>query len=177
MNNTSYPKSKGKEEQEINLKQLVEQYAFYWKWFALSVVLCLFASFLYLRYAPRIYNANARILLQDEKQASGDMAGLSELANMTGMGGSSAAFVNDQMEVIKSRRIMRKVVESNRLEISYFSKGNIRSSEMLERQSPLKLILMEPSHPRLDSVGYTFIVSKNGSEYKIKDDKTGTRAI
>jgi len=116
----TYPKAKDSEEQELNLKQLFEQYAFYWKWFIVSVFICLLVAFVYLRYAPKVYNINAQILLQDEKQASGDMAGLGELANITGIGNSSAAFVNDQMQVLRSRRLMRKVVDTNRLFFTYY---------------------------------------------------------
>src|SRR5690606_8269445 len=129
----------------------------------------------YLRYAQKVYNTSAKILLQDEKQASGDMAGLAELATMSGMGSSSAAFVNDQMEVLRSRRLMRKVVETNRLFCSYYMKGNIKSSEVVERQSPLKVIILEPDHARLDSMGYAFIINKKGDSYKIKDELEGTR--
>src|SRR5690606_39033082 len=112
---------------------------------------------------------------QDEKQASGDMAGLAELATMTGMGSSSAAFVNDQMEVLRSRRLMRKVVDTNRLYLSYYMKGNIKSAEVLESQSPLKVMLLEPNHARLDSVGYSFTVTKKGETYRVKDEEEGTR--
>lgn len=87
MKNTSYPNVKESEDLEMNLKQLFEQYAYYWKWFVVSVLICLFAAFAHLRYAERIYNTNAKILLQDEKQASGDMAGLAELANIAGIDG------------------------------------------------------------------------------------------
>src|SRR5690606_6078569 len=107
MNNISpHSNQMESQEQELNLKQLFEQYVYYWKWFLISVFACLFIAFVYLRYAQKFYNVNAKILLQDEKQASGDLAGLAELATMTGMGGSSAAFVNDQMEVLRSRRLM-----------------------------------------------------------------------
>ena len=78
MKNNAYPQVKESDEQELNLKQIFEQYAFYWKWFVISVFACLFIAFVYLRYAERVYNISAKILLQDEKQASGDMAGLSE---------------------------------------------------------------------------------------------------
>src|SRR5690606_29233219 len=175
MKNTAYPQVKDSDEQELNLKQIFEQYAFYWKWFVISVLACLFIAFVYLRYAQKIYNTSAKILLQDEKQASGDMAGLAELATMTGMGSSSAAFVNDQMEVLRSRRLMRKVVETNRLYLSYYTKGSIKSSEVLESQSPLKVMLLEPDHARLDSVGYSFAVSKKGETYRVKDELDGTR--
>lgn len=132
MKNSPYPQLKESEEEEINLKQLFEQYAYYWKWFVFSVIACLFIAFVYLRYAQQVYNINAKILLQDEKQASGEMAGLAELTTLSGAGSSSAAFVNDQMEVLRSRRLMRRVVDTNRLYFSYFIKGKIKSREILK---------------------------------------------
>src|SRR5690606_11587131 len=163
------------EEQELNLKQQFEQYAYYWKWFILSTIICVFCAFVYLRYAQKVYNINAKILLQDEKQASGEMAGLTELANLTGVGNSSAAFVNDQMEILRSRRLMRKVVDTNRLYFSYHVKGKIKSAEVLETNAPLKVTLLDPDHPKLDSIGYSFVLNKQGDSYKIRDDFEGSR--
>src|SRR5690606_32216393 len=61
--------------------------------------------------------------------------------------------------------------ELNRLNISYFRMGNLKSSEVLEKGSPLKLMILEPAHVRLDSVSYTFTVSKSGEIFKLKDEK------
>src|SRR5690606_32901532 len=69
----------------------------------------------------------------------------------------------------------RKVVDTNRLYLSYYMKGNIKSAEVLEKHSPLKVMLLEPDHARLDSVAYTFTISKKGESYKIKDEQDGTR--
>src|SRR5690606_11740619 len=175
MKNPSYPKVKEAEDQEINLKQLFEQYAFYWKWFVISVLVCLSMALVYLRYAEQVYNVTAKILLQDEKQASGELAGLAELSALTGMGGGSSAFVADQMDIMLSRRILLKVVEANRLNFSYFKKGNLKTSEILESDSPVKLILLEPTHARLDSISYSFTFSKKGESYQIKDDDNEIR--
>src|SRR5690606_33952470 len=175
MNNTPSLPTKDSDDNELNLKQLFEQYAYYWKWFLISLVTCLFLAFVYLRYAQRVYNVNAKILLQDERQASGELSGLAELSNLTGVGGSSAAFVNDQIEVLRSRRLMRKVVDTNRLYFSYFVRGNIKSTELLEGQSPVKAILLEPDNPKLDSSRYSVSISKKGKNYQIKDELGGAR--
>src|SRR5690606_34322858 len=99
------------EESEINLRQLFEQYAYFWKWFLAFVIIFISTAFIYLRYAERIYKVEAKVLLQDEKKASGDLAGLTELASMAGgVGSQASAFVLDQIDVIKSRRILSKVV-------------------------------------------------------------------
>src|SRR5690606_15102074 len=170
-----YPQSNESIEQELNFKQLFEQYAYYWKWFVASILICLFTAFVYLRYAERIYSINAKILLQDEKQASGDMAGLSELANFAGIDGSSAAFVNDQIEVLRSRRLMRKVVETNRLYFSYHQKGKIKSTELLEDDSPVRISFLDSNLTRVDSTDYRLVLSKIERGYRVKDEFYGMR--
>src|SRR5690606_13974404 len=114
---------------------------------------------IYLRYADKIYNITAKILLQDENKASGELSGLTELANLAGGGSPGSAFVLDQIDVMKSRRIFQKVVDQNKLNINYFAKGNVKSSELVEAQSPIRLIILEPNHPRLDSINYKFSIN------------------
>lgn len=158
------------EENEINLRQYIEQYAYYWKWFILSVVVFLAGAFLYLRYAPKIYNVQAKILLEDEKSGAGDMAGLSELLSVTGGGSQASAFVSDQIDVMKSRRILTKVANNNRLNIVYNSKGKIMESELLESESPVKVILLDEDNPKLDSLTYTFrLTPKDNGQVKFSD--------
>src|SRR5690606_830787 len=59
--------------------------------------------------------------------------------------------------------------------LSYYVKGSIKSSGVLEKHAPLKVLLLEPNHARLDSVAYTFTVSKKADTYKIKDEEEGSR--
>ena len=158
------------EEKEINLQQLFEQYTYYWKWFVLSIVLCLTASFVYLRYAEKIYAVSSKILLQDDKQASGELAGLTELSSFAGAG-STPAFVSDQIDVIKSRRIFRKVVEKNKLNITYTSKGKIKSTELDSKSTPISVILLDAKVHNLDSVKYSFTLRRYGDSMTIKDAK------
>src|SRR5690606_13715045 len=174
-NSTNSNLSGGREEQEINIKQLFEQYSYYWKWFILSIIVCVIAAFFYLRYASKIYNVSAKILLQDESKAAGELAGLSELTSLGGIGSPTSAFVSDQIDVMKSRRIFLKVVTQNKLNISYYSKGNVKSSEMLEEQSPIRLVLLEPNNLKLDSIQYKLIVRRNGNNYGLEDEVYGRR--
>ena len=157
-------------EEEFNFKQLFEQYAFYWKWFLLSIIVCLVGATLYLRYAEKIYSVSAKILLQNEKEASGELSGLSELANISGYSPGSA-FVSDQIDILKSRRIVRKVVEESTLNISYFSIGKVKSTEVLAKDSPIKLIPVNSNNPKLDSLSYTAnIVINDENSFDLTDN-------
>src|SRR5690606_27561713 len=131
-------------DEEIDLKQIVEQYAFYWKWFILSVVIAVITAFIYLRYTTPKYQVDAKILLENEAKASGELAGLAELACITGGGGASA-FVVDQIDVLKSRRLMRNVVLQENLYIQYFISGKIKKAELMAQNSPIRLVVADPS--------------------------------
>jgi len=83
----------------------------------------------------------AKILLKDERSASaGELAGIAELSTSLGLGGSKAAYVTDQIEVLSSRRLMREVVDRHHFNIAYTKKGSFRSSEILEKDMPFIVI-------------------------------------
>src|SRR5690606_4212618 len=171
MNNKSKPYNAPQaDSEELNIKQLVEQYAFYWRWFVVSIVLAFGAAILYLRYAEKVYSVNAKILLQDEKSSTGELSGLSELASFNRFS-STSAFVQDQMDVLRSRRILRKVVEEKSLNVWYFSVGNVKAKEILAKDAPVRLITTSADTSVLDSLSYKFnIIIRSSSSFDLKDE-------
>jgi capsular exopolysaccharide synthesis family protein len=117
---------------EGDIKQIIFQYLQYWPWFVVSVFICLGVSFFYLRYTTSIYKTATQIkILKDE-------GGL----DLSGLQGSSPLFdmsrinLQNEIEVIKSRRIAQKVINNLNLEISYFNSGNIKVSEIWKNEVP-----------------------------------------
>lgn len=125
--------------QDIDIKQIIEQYLYYWKWFVVSVIVTLCLAFVYLRFASPQYKVDAKILLEKEDKATGELSGLAELSTLTGGSGQSA-FVLDQIDVLKSRRLLRKVIERNNLQNTFYLKDNIKETEVLESDSPIKIV-------------------------------------
>src|SRR5690606_39092092 len=72
--------------------------------------------------------------------------------------------------------IFQKVIHQNKLNISYHNKGNVKTSEVLESQSPIRLIILEPNHQRLDSVNYSFTVQAKGKQILISDHEASNKA-
>ncbi|MGJ1450666.1 Wzz/FepE/Etk N-terminal domain-containing protein [Sphingobacterium spiritivorum] len=124
------------EGEELNLKALFEQYLYYWKWFIISVFVVLTLAFLYLRYTPKQYAVDAKILLPDEKSSKGELAGLSDLAEMAGSSATSSQ-VMDQIDVLKSRRLVSKVVDRLNLSTNYSVKGRLTSQDITEQESTI----------------------------------------
>lgn len=125
--------------QDIDIKQILEQYLYYWKWFVIAVIVTLCLAFVYLKFASPQYKVDAKILLEKEDKATGELSGLAELSTLTGGSGQSA-FVLDQIDVLKSRRLLRKVIERNNLQNTFYLKDNIKETEVLESDSPIKIV-------------------------------------
>lgn len=151
------------EEEEINIKQLIESYARYWKGFLIGIGIALLLAVVYLRYTPKIYEVKSKILLHEQDKSEGDLAGLFENSGL----GVGSAFVADQMDVMKSRRILRQVIQANRLNITYYLHGRIKKEkEVLPEDNPLRLVIMEEGqNSALDSLEYAI-------DIRIRDDQT-----
>src|SRR5690606_5919332 len=145
-----------------------------WKWFVFAMILAVGIAVIYLRYAQKTYNTTAKILLKDEKSASaGELAGIAELSSSMGFGGTRAAFVTDQIEVLYSRRLMRKVVDQNHLNIIYSTKGKIRSTEVLESDMPFVIKL----NGNQDTTQLNLRVNYSANQLKVTDLYTGDQVV
>ena len=102
-----------------------------WKWFVLSVLLCLGLAFLYLRYATPIYQATAKLLIKDENnsgraRSSIDMTNLGMITNNYG--------IDNEMEILASRSLAAQAVRDLKLYVTYKSEGKIVDQLMYKNQ-------------------------------------------
>lgn len=112
----------------LNIREELEKYLIYWRWFVLCVLLSLICAFLYLRYSTPTYSASTSILIKDN-QKSGISAELSAIADLGIVGTGSVNNTDNEIHIIKSRKIIGNVVDSLNLTISYFSQGRIKLTE------------------------------------------------
>ena len=124
-------------DESINLRKAVEEYFYYWKWFLLSVIVALLIAFIYLRYATKEYAVDAKILLSEKQNVSSELAAFGDASSLLGEG--TNAVVADQIDVLKSRRLMHKVVQKHNLNKRYFHVGRVKESESMEVDSPVKI--------------------------------------
>jgi tyrosine-protein kinase Etk/Wzc len=108
---------------EVNLREQLDKYLIHWKWFVLSVFLCLVLAFLYLRYTTPSYEASTSILVKDEKKG-GMLSELSAFSDL-GLGGGSVNNVDNEIEILKSRTLVESTVKKLNLNISLLVEGNV----------------------------------------------------
>jgi capsular exopolysaccharide synthesis family protein len=120
-------------ENEESLGMQIQPYLRKWWWFVISAILILSIAVIYLRYATSVYQAEATILIKDTKSGGG-ISELGALADF-GMLGSNFNTVENEIEILSSRKLMSRVVEELALDVQYFNEGNVKISESFQSAS------------------------------------------
>lgn len=121
----------------IDPKEFLIRHLKYLPWIILSVVVFLFLGYLQLRYAIPIYSAESSLLINSDNSHVNGSDKFQELF----INNNSDQKIQDQIEIIKSRPLVRRVVRSLHLQTVYINKGTIRSTEMYNN-SPLQLEIL-----------------------------------
>ena len=96
-------------------------------------------AFIYLRYSTATYSASATILIKDNKN-SGISTELAAFEDLGIIGGMSANNPENEVEVIKSRKIVGYVIDSLDLQYTYYRQGRVKATEMYE-DTPVKILV------------------------------------
>ncbi|MEY8687846.1 GumC family protein [Bacteroides sp. AN502(2024)] len=127
-------------EENIDVKELLFKFLIHWPWFVGTVVACLIAAWVYLHIATPVYNISATVLIKDDKKggSAGMLSGLESLG-LDGMV-SSSQNIDNEIEVLRSKNIVKEVVEDLGLYISYTDEDEFPSKNMY-KTSPVQVSL------------------------------------
>ncbi|MBR3388921.1 MAG: capsid assembly protein, partial [Prevotella sp.] len=78
----------------FNFQKLLTTYLLNWKWFVLSLIICLGIAAIKLRYATPIYQSHAKLLVKAEDNSSGRGRGIQGMTNL-GIMSNSAGLDNE----------------------------------------------------------------------------------
>ena len=140
MKETDFNEAKESKEENIDVKELLFKYLIHWPWFVGAVVVCLIAAWVYLYMSTPVYNISATVLIKDDKKggSAGMLSGLESLG-LDGMI-SSSQNIDNEIEVLRSKTIVKEVVEDLGLYISYADEDEFPSRNMY-KTSPVQVSL------------------------------------
>lgn len=98
-----------------------------WYWFAASLLIAYLCAVYYFRYTNPVYQVSGTVLINSDKKVS-----TSEEAILSELGYSNQSEVMDEVQYLKSSYLMRRVVDSLDLHISYQQFGRIRVNEQFK---------------------------------------------
>ena len=123
-------------EEKTDFKAILFKYAIHWPWFLACTLLCMAGAWLYLCYTPSVYNISASVIIKDNDKNSKASSGMADLEDL-GFYSSINNFDNE-VEILQSRTLIKKVVEELDLYISYATKSSFHDIE-LYKSSPVKV--------------------------------------
>ena len=140
MKETDFNEAQESKEENIDVKELLFKYLIHWPWFVGAVVACLIAAWVYLYMSTPVYNISATVLIKDDKKggSAGMLSGLESLG-LDGMI-SSSQNIDNEIEVLRSKTIVKEVVEDLGLYISYTDEDEFLSRNMY-KTSPVQVSL------------------------------------
>ena len=147
----------------FNFQKIYTMFILNWKWFLLSLIICLGASYLYLRYTTPVYSTVAKLLVKDDGTSSrrnrlSDMSNLGTISNNYGL--------ENEMEILKTRTLAAEAVRDLKLYVTYWHKGRIKD-RIMYRDQPVS-IDMDPVHLEKLSQPMNLTITKKGSKYVVE---------
>jgi len=153
----------GKTEQgNLSLKDLFYKYIRFLPLFLLSVALALLIAYTYLRYTTQVYNAGGSMLIESETNNN-----RTDKVEDILMGSNRSQNIQSEIEILKSRPLMARVINKLNLQFSYTAKGRIKDQNVY-KQAPFALQAIKiADSAKAFSMKIKF---DNGKQFKINNE-------
>jgi tyrosine-protein kinase Etk/Wzc len=156
--------------EDINLREQLNKYLVQWRWFLLSIVICLMGAFLYLRYTIPSYEATTTILVKDEKKG-GMLSELSAFADL-GLGGSMKNNVDNEIEILKSRTLVESTIKELDLNIGLFIEGKVVDRDVYA-DSPIHVYFYNKNNLFDEAKFVLNCELLNSNSFRLEDENEG----
>lgn len=126
----------------VNMRAFFTRYGRNWFWFALAIFAALTGAYYYLQYTPPVYQASAVLLIQKETKNPTNADIIAEEK-----GPAQERIIENEIELVKSRSLIRQVVDQLNLSVAYFLPGKVRKRDEVYSDSPISIILQDSLSP------------------------------
>ena len=124
------------QEEEIHINELIKPYLKRWKWFVLGGIFALFIAYLFLKTQNPVYEVVSTVLIKDSKKSMGGQD-FEMLRDLSGLGKMSSDGVDNEMEILKSKKLMTTVIKDLGLETDVYVPGFFKDTEVYGKTSPI----------------------------------------
>ncbi len=147
----------------LSLRDVFYKYIRFLPLFILSVSFALLIAYIYLRYTIPIYSVSGSMIIRSEQPGGQRKNDVENLIN-----GTKADNIQNEIEVLKSRPLMQRIVDSLQLQYSYTAKGRFKEVNIYN----LGPFYMEALEIADSTRSFTFKLKfLNSKVFRINDDK------
>ncbi len=148
---------------------IVFRYLPYWPLFAVLLVVCLLGAWAYGHFSTPVYEAMATIIIKDEKKGVDDSKMLEAMKAF-----DSKKIVENEIEVLQSRKLMQNVVDSLFLYAAIFQEGGLKSVSAYTT-SPIQIQVKNPEGipvlpSEVDPIKFFFVLDQRENQIKVEGE-------
>ena len=115
-------------EEKTNWQAMLFKYIIRWPWFIASVIFCLVCAWLYLKTITPVYNISASMIIKDNKKGGNTGNDLSAFEDLGII--SSSQNIDNEIEILRSKSLIKDVVSELELYISYSGEGRFQKPDL-----------------------------------------------
>ena len=153
------------ESSSFNFRTIFTALVLNWQWFVLSIVICLSAAAIKLRYATPIYQSYAKLLIKEDED-KGRRGSRSYIANSSTLGiMSNSTGIDNEMEILKSSTLACEAVTELKLYTVYTMEGRIKD-HLLYKNQPINVDL-DTAHIATLQMPIQLTIGKEGDKLRV----------
>jgi tyrosine-protein kinase Etk/Wzc len=124
----------------LDINEIIKPYIRRWPWFVITAIIALVIGYIALKFMTPIYNIQTTVLVKDAKGATSPVANdLGVLPDLSGFGGLKTNSIANEIEILKSKRLMKEVIINKNLQTDIIAKGKLKKVELYRATSPIEV--------------------------------------
>ena len=137
-----------------------------WKWFLLSLIVCLGMGYVYLRYARPQFQSTTKVLIKDDDDSKRRGMGSSMIQNAANLGfiSNSNGFDNE-IEILSAHDLAQQAVYDMKAYVSYYHKGTFKDPLVYKEQEIN--VDLDLKHLKRLNAPIKMIIKRDGTSYKV----------
>lgn len=141
---SSQPSEVENNSSNIDIGEIIKPYIRKWPWFLLSAFIAIVIGYISLKFMTPVYDVQSTILIKDAKNSSPIMGSdLGVLPDLSGIGGLKTNSIANEIEILKSKKMMRELVVNQNLQVNVVGKGRITTMELYKETSPIEVKVVQ----------------------------------
>lgn len=121
---------------QLHISEIIKPYLKRWPWFILGLILSVIGAYFYLKTQKSVFEIVSTVLIKDAKTTPGGQD-FAVLKDMTGIGAIGSDGVENEIEIFKSKKLMRTVVKDLNLQTDIFLDGKFQTRELYGKSTPV----------------------------------------
>lgn len=163
----------GKTDDSLRVKELFYLCIAKWRWFVISVLLCVGIAFFYILRTPPVYTRSAFLMVKEDTKGKAIGSDVASMFADLGMGQMNAN-VNNELLAMRMPSVVKEVVKRLGLDTDYWVRGFLHKEILYGKDLPVRLVL--PELEDAESVSLT-VQLLPGGKVELDDFKSSERGL